>query len=220
MQLHLLAFGCFAAWKTLLHASLGCQAGVVVVAGTLKPKSTFTLKDVPAAAFIKGFSEHLKRTGKVSIPEWAEYSKTSCAKELGPLDEDWMFHRMAALVRKVYLYPQIGVGTLSRMLGGAKDRGHNVLRFQRASRKVIRYALIELEKLGLINVAEKHDERGAMVAGGRHLSSAGRRDCDRIAREVGLKLAEAAGAEAEEDVEDDDEDAEAAAAGAAEDDEE
>jgi small subunit ribosomal protein S19e len=177
---------------------------------------------VPAAAFIKEFAEHLKRTGKVSIPEWAEYAKTSCAKELTPLDADWMFHRMAALVRKVYLYPQIGVGTLSRMLGGAKDRGHNKLRFQRASRKVIRYALIELEKLGLVNVNESHDERGAMVAGGRLLSREGRRDCDRIAREVGLKLAEAATPEDEEDheEEEDDEDEEAAAAGAAEDDEE
>ena len=144
------------------------------------------------------------------------------AQELAPLDEDWMFVRMAALVRKVYLYPYIGVGTLARMFGGAKKRGHNPLKFQRASRKVIRYALAELAKLGLIEVVEDHDEHDALVVGGRVLTSAGRRDCDLISREVGKKIAEAASAAAAaaaEDEEDEEDDAEEAAAAAEEDDE-
>lgn len=252
------------------------------LAGTLKPRGSYTLKDVPASAFIEAMSEHLKRKGTVTVPEWAEYAKTSCecpvflsgasgrarfpvtpchwascswcqscaqhsrvgvrprglvcccccffvsclfgagAQELAPLDEDWMFVRMAALVRKVYLYPYIGVGTLARMFGGAKKRGHNPLKFQRASRKVIRYALTELAKLGLIEVVEDHDEHDALVVGGRVLTSAGRRDCDLISREVGKKIAEAASAAAAaaaEDEEDEEDDAEEAAAAAEEDDE-
>uniref|UniRef100_A0A7S1D9H6 40S ribosomal protein S19 n=1 Tax=Cyclophora tenuis TaxID=216820 RepID=A0A7S1D9H6_CYCTE len=168
--------------------------------GTLKPKATLTLKDVPAQAFIKAFAAHLKRTGKVSVPEWAEYAKTGCHRELAPLDGDWMYVRMAALLRKVYLHPYIGVGTLARMFGGAKDRGHQHSKFQRASRKVIRFCLSELEKLKYVEVIEDTDDRGALVVGGRLLTSEGRRDCDRISREVGLTIA-GASAEAEEDEE-------------------
>jgi len=51
---------------------------LILPAGTLKPRHAFTLKDVPAAAFIEAFAERLKDGGKVTVPEWAEYAKTSC----------------------------------------------------------------------------------------------------------------------------------------------
>ena len=53
--------------------------------------------------------------------------------------------------------------------------------------------------------------------GGRNLTSEGRRDCDRIAREVGLKIAEEEPEDEEEEDEDieEDEEEEAAAAAAA-----
>ncbi len=54
------------------------------LAGTLKPRASYTLKDVPAAAFIEAMSEHLKRKGTVTVPEWAEYAKTSCERACPP----------------------------------------------------------------------------------------------------------------------------------------
>jgi len=126
-----------------------------------------------------------------------------------------MFTRMGALMRKVYLYPFIGVGTLARMFGGAKKRGHNPLAFQRASRKAIRYALAELEKLGLVEVVEEHDDSEALVVGGRAITSQGRRECDMVAREVGEAIAAKAGALAAAAAEEEEEDDEEAAADAA-----
>ena len=41
-----------------------------------------TVKDVAADLFIKAYAQHLKRQGKIEIPKWVDYVKTSPAKEL------------------------------------------------------------------------------------------------------------------------------------------
>ncbi|CAE8741167.1 unnamed protein product [Polarella glacialis] len=50
-----------------------------------------TVKDVEPEAFIKAFSQHLKRQGRFEIPKWADVVKTSKAKELPPNDPDSWF---------------------------------------------------------------------------------------------------------------------------------
>ncbi|CAE8601378.1 unnamed protein product, partial [Polarella glacialis] len=47
-----------------------------------------TVKDVEPEAFIKAFSQHLKRQGRFEIPKWADVVKTSKAKELPPNDPE------------------------------------------------------------------------------------------------------------------------------------
>lgn len=37
-----------------------------------------TLRDVSAAEFIRAYSAHLKKGGKIQLPEWVDVVKTAC----------------------------------------------------------------------------------------------------------------------------------------------
>ncbi len=52
-----------------------------------------TVKDVPADAFIAAYAKHLKRSGRVDVPKWADVVKTGAFKELAPYDPDWYLIR-------------------------------------------------------------------------------------------------------------------------------
>lgn len=81
--------------------------------------------------------------------------KTGVARELAPIDPDWYYVRAAALARKVYLFPGRGVGSYSKVYGGAQDNGTKRSHHRVAATGVIRNALQSLEKLGLIQTADK-----------------------------------------------------------------
>eukprot|EP01089_Gocevia_fonbrunei_P022313 TRINITY_DN898_c0_g2_i1.p1 TRINITY_DN898_c0_g2~~TRINITY_DN898_c0_g2_i1.p1 ORF type:complete len:152 (+),score=40.43 TRINITY_DN898_c0_g2_i1:106-561(+) len=134
-----------------------------------------TVKDVPAQAFITAYALHLKRSGQITVPKWADIVKTGCNKELAPYDPDWFYVRTAAIARKLYLRPGLGVGSLKRIYGGAKRRGPQPSTFQTASGSVIRAAVHELEK---IKILEKN------TSGGRKISVQGQKDLDRIAHTI------------------------------------
>lgn len=46
-----------------------------------------------AEDFIKAYSAHLKRSGKLEIPTWVDIVKTGAQKELAPYDPDWFYVR-------------------------------------------------------------------------------------------------------------------------------
>lgn len=46
-----------------------------------------------AEAFIAAYSSHLKRSGKLEVPIWADIVKTGAYKELAPYDPDWYYVR-------------------------------------------------------------------------------------------------------------------------------
>lgn len=64
-----------------------------MVSCNLQMSQRLTVRDVSAAAFIKAYAEHLKKGGKFELPKWSEYIKTGVARELGPVQDDWYFHR-------------------------------------------------------------------------------------------------------------------------------
>jgi len=76
---------------------------------------------------------------------------------------------LAAIARRIYLQNGIGVGALKKMYGGSVNRGFAPSRFQTASGKIIRTALQELEKMGIIEKDE---------SGGRRLTSKGQGEMD------------------------------------------
>ncbi|KAE8805586.1 40S ribosomal protein S19 [Hordeum vulgare] len=43
--------------------------------------------------FVKAYSAHLKRSGKMELPEWVDIVKTTMFKELPPTDPDWYYMR-------------------------------------------------------------------------------------------------------------------------------
>ncbi|KAJ1977935.1 Protein component of the small (40S) ribosomal subunit [Dimargaris verticillata] len=136
----------------------------------------FSVKDVPAHAFINAYAAHLKQVGKLAVPEWTDIVKTSSAKELPPFDPDWFYIRTAAIARHVYLRTKgTGVGHLRKKYGGNKRRGHRPNRFSVSSGSIARRSLQALEQLGVLQKA---------ADGGRKITSQGQRDLDRISGQI------------------------------------
>lgn len=76
---------------------------------------------------------------------------------------------VAAIARKVYIRGGIGCGEFRKIYGGRKRRGMKPSRSSKAAGGVIRSALIQLEKLGII---EKDP------SGGRRLTTKGQAEMD------------------------------------------
>ncbi|XP_027045131.1 small ribosomal subunit protein eS19 [Pocillopora verrucosa] len=134
-----------------------------------------TVKDVCPHEFIKALAAHLKKGGKLKVPEWVDLVKTAKRKELAPYDPDWYYIRAASILRHVYLRSGIGVGHLTRVYGGRKRRGVRPSHFERGSSSIARNILKGLEQLKMV---EKDN------TGGRAITSQGQRDLDRIACQV------------------------------------
>jgi len=135
-----------------------------------------TLKDVDQHKFVVAFAAFLKKTGKLSVPEWVDIVKTAKFKELAPYDPDWFYTRCASIIRHIYLRAPVGIGTITKIYGGRKRNGVRPSHYCRSSGSVARKALQALEKLKLV---EKDAD-----SGGRRITSQGRRDVDRIAAQV------------------------------------
>merc|ERR1711998_696371 len=72
--------------------------------------------------------------------------------ELAPYDEDWFYIRAASVARKVYLRKGTGVGALKKWYGGSSGShvGTCKAHFSTASGAIIRKAMLELEKLEMM----------------------------------------------------------------------
>jgi small subunit ribosomal protein S19e len=138
-----------------------------------------SVKDVDQQKFVKALSVFLKKSGKMKVPEWVDIVKTGTHKELAPFDEDWFYVRCAALARHLYVRSPVGVGTVRKIFGGLKRNGTTPAHFSVGSGSVARRAIQSLEGLKIL---EKDP------SGGRRLSSQGRRDLDRIAAQIKLKI--------------------------------
>jgi len=136
---------------------------------------TYTVKDVSARDFNKAYSSHLKRTGKLPVPEWVDIVKTGVLKELAPYNPDWFYVRCASIARYLYINKKAGTGRLKKKYGGRQNNGSRPSHHADSSGSVARKALQALEKIGIL---EKHTK------GGRRLSREGRRELDRIAVQV------------------------------------
>eukprot|EP00475_Leptophrys_vorax_P002484 TRINITY_DN1138_c0_g1_i1.p2 TRINITY_DN1138_c0_g1~~TRINITY_DN1138_c0_g1_i1.p2 ORF type:complete len:150 (-),score=14.13 TRINITY_DN1138_c0_g1_i1:230-679(-) len=134
-----------------------------------------TVKDVNPHLFVKAYAAHLKRTGKVEVPTWADIVKTGTFKELAPYDPDWYYVRAASMARKLYLRGGIGIGAFRRIYGGPKNNGSRPSHTHRSSGSIARHVLQQLESIGIV----EQDPRG-----GRKITSDGQRDLDRIAGRV------------------------------------
>ncbi|WVO13092.1 hypothetical protein L204_100703 [Cryptococcus depauperatus] len=155
------------------------------------------VRDISAEDFIKAYSSHLKRSGKLEIPTWVDVVKTGSQKELAPYDPDWFYVRAAAVARHIYLRKHMGVGALAKLHGSKNRRGTRPSHHRDSSTGVQRTVVQSLEKIGVLEAA---------TDGGRKISQDGMRDLDRIATAV----LEAKRAEEDEDDEEEDEDEEEA----------
>ncbi|XP_020599839.1 40S ribosomal protein S19-1-like [Phalaenopsis equestris] len=134
-----------------------------------------TVKDVSPHEFVKAYSAHLKRSGKIELPHWTDIVKTGRFKELAPYDPDWYYIRAASMARKIYLRQGIGVGGFQKIYGGRKRNGSRPPHFCKSSGAIARHILQQLEKMNIVEANEK---------GGRRITSQGRRDLDQVAGRV------------------------------------
>ena len=150
----------------------------------LQDNHNFTVKDIPAGDFIKAYAAYLKKNDKVEIPGWTEFAKTGIGKELAPYDPDWIYVRIAAVARKIYLRPHLGVGTLQHIFGGSKSYGVRSAHHIHAAGKLIRYSLQQLEKLGVVS----KDKKSLNKKFSRVITQKGQKELDVIATNIGKEI--------------------------------
>lgn len=109
-----------------------------------------TVYDVPAAQLIDRLAARLKKEKALAPPEWAPYVKTGVHTEKPPVNPDWWYVRLAAILRKVYMKGPIGSQRLTAEFGGPRDRGAKPDRAVRGSGSIARSALKQLEEAGLL----------------------------------------------------------------------
>ncbi len=109
-----------------------------------------TVRDVEAEKFITAYAAHMKRSNKVTPPEWQDMVKTATWKEKGPLKGDWYYTRAAAVARKIYLRPR-GIGQLQQAFGGRARRGTRRNKSAKGTQGIIRHCLQQLEKAGIVH---------------------------------------------------------------------
>jgi small subunit ribosomal protein S19e len=133
-----------------------------------------TVFDVPPSKIIKKTSEKLKEMPEIKAPEWMRFVKSGSDRERAPEQDDFWYTRCAALLRKVYVKSPVGVGDLKKEYGTRKHRGVKPEHRSETGGSIIRKALQQLEKAGLI---EKKKE-------GRVMTNKGKSFLNRIAYEV------------------------------------
>lgn len=136
--------------------------------------------DVPPEALISRLAERLKNDGRLNPPEWADFVKTGVHRQKAPIQNDWWYIRVAAVLRKVYVKGPIGVERLSSEFGGSSDRGAKPYKARKGSRAIIRTALKQLEEIGYVV-----NEKGK----GRNVSPPGRSLLDNVSHEVFKEIA-------------------------------
>ncbi|ABL87618.1 SSU ribosomal protein S19E [Pyrobaculum islandicum DSM 4184] len=140
-----------------------------------------SVKEVPADMLIAELAKYIKENiPQVKPPVWAPFVKTGANKERPPMNEDWWYIRAASIMRKLYLYGPVGVGSLRTAYGyrakiGDKTRPE---RTRKAGGAIIRKILQQLEQAGLV----------AKTKQGRILTPEGKSLVDRIAAKIGREL--------------------------------
>jgi len=141
-----------------------------------------TAVQVPADRLIAEVARYLKeKVSEIKPPEWAAYVKTGAYKEKVPEDPDWWYYRCASILRKLYVREiPVGVERLRTAYGGRKNYGVAPEHFVKGSGSVVRKALQQLEKAGLV----------VKVKGkGRTLSPKGKSLLDKMANKIMRELA-------------------------------
>ena len=120
-----------------------------------------SIYDKDPRELIEKASEELKTL--IKSPDWAMFVKTGPGKERPPVDTNWYYKRAAAVLRTIYMRGPIGVSRLRVKYGNKKNRGHKPDIFYRASGKIIRVILQDLEKAGLVQFKKEGIHKGRTI---------------------------------------------------------
>ena len=119
--------------------------------------------DMDAQELIEKAAEELKKIPEIKPPVWAAFVKTGMHKERPPVENDWWYMRAASVLRTVYRLGPVGVEKLRDKYGGKKNRGVKKEHFFKGSGNILRKALQQLEKAGLVKFAERGANKGRVI---------------------------------------------------------
>ena len=117
--------------------------------------------EVKQEELVDALSEELK--GKIKMPDWAKFVKTGIHKQRPPVKDDWWYVRAASILRQVAVRGPIGVSKLRYKYGGRKNRGMAPEHFYKASGKIIRTILQQLEDAKLVKQGQKGVHKGRVL---------------------------------------------------------
>ena len=112
---------------------------------------------------INATAKELEELEELTPPAWAAYVKTGAHNERPPTQDNWWHIRAASILRKVALKGPIGTQKMRVLYGGRKNRGHKPDKTVKASGNVIRTALQQLEKAGLVKQDEVDGRKGRVI---------------------------------------------------------
>jgi len=137
-------------------------------------KSLTTVYDVPSTALIEKLAKYLAdNVDEAAPPVWAVYVKTGVQSQRPPDQYDWWYIRCASLLRKIYIKEPIGISKL-RVEYGGKQKGNEPSHFKPSSSNILRKALQQLGKAGLIESKPK----------GRVITGKGKSLLDKLAKNI------------------------------------
>ncbi len=122
-----------------------------------------TIYEVNPNELIEKAADELKKL--IKAPEFTKYAKSGAGRERPPMDKDWYYKRAAAVLRSVYIRGPLGTNKLRVKYGNRKNVGVTGERVFRASGKVIRSILQQLEKAEFIKQVEKGNHKGRIITG-------------------------------------------------------
>ncbi len=120
-----------------------------------------SIQDINPNEAVKQVSQGLE--GSIETPEWTKFVKTGHGKANRPEQKNWYITRVASILRKIYINGPIGTSKLKKAYSHKKNRGHKPERTTIASGKIIRTALQQLEKAGLVKQVEKGVHKGRIL---------------------------------------------------------
>ncbi|MCX6801437.1 MAG: 40S ribosomal protein S19 [Candidatus Diapherotrites archaeon] len=110
------------------------------------------IQDVPPGYVVEEAGKKL--LPELEEPKFASYVKTGMHRERSPEREDWFPIRCASILYRAYKEGVIGTEMLRSYYGGKRNRGRKKEHFYKASGKVIRTCVQQLEKKGYLKKAE------------------------------------------------------------------
>lgn len=127
----------------------------------------------------KKLAEALKKVPEMKEPEWVNFVKSGPGKERPIEDPDFWYKRSASILKQIYKKGVMGVNRLRTKYGTKKNRGFKPARFKKASGKIIRTILQQLDKAGLTEIAK--DIKGVRSKKpGRKLTEKGKKFMEEI----------------------------------------
>ncbi|MBI3036136.1 30S ribosomal protein S19e [Candidatus Woesearchaeota archaeon] len=122
-----------------------------------------TALSVDANQLIEILAKELQGIPQIKPPIWAPFVKTGANKERPPARKDWWHVRAASVLRTVARLGPVGTSKLRTKYGGKHSRGYKSERFVRGSGSIIRKAMQQLEKAGLVKQAVKGVHKGRII---------------------------------------------------------